>query len=125
MKTVSGEFHDQGSKRASRLFVLLLLSEPSSLFFFTLKYTGHRCGPLGISDPPLNVRVSYSRYTFCLHTLAPMPLLSLPVEILLMIVQMLGRPSLAALIRANKYLNNCFTNGFYRRSIRTNGGALL
>lgn len=53
-----------------------------------------------------------------------MPLQSLPVEIFLMIVQMLEFPNLSALIRANKYLNDCFTNHLYRRSGTTDGWAL-
>lgn len=53
-----------------------------------------------------------------------MPLLSLPLEILFIIVQMLDCPSLSALTLTNRYLNACFTNNLYRRSIKNDGWAL-
>lgn len=53
-----------------------------------------------------------------------MPLLSLPVEILLIVIQSLDDPSLSALTRTNKRLHAYFTNELYRRSLKTDGWAL-
>lgn len=76
------------------------------------------------TTPPFQPSISPNIHTSRHVCATIMPLLSLPLEILLIIVQMLDCSSLSALTRTNKYLNDCFTNDLYRRSITTDGWAL-